>query len=85
MSVEKIGRYVDIGKKEGARLVLGGEEYAVLSRPLLAGPRPIPAPKPVEPEPAAVVIVAKSEDASAAARKAWETRRARAAARRSHR
>jgi hypothetical protein len=52
---------------------------------LLAGPRPIPAPKPVEPEPAAVVIVAKSEDASAAARKAWETRRARAAARRSHR
>ena len=53
-----------------------------LDSDLLAGPRPIPAPKPVEPEPAkpAAVVIAMSP-----ARKAWETRRARAAAQRNHR
>ena len=60
-----------------------------LESDLLAGPRPIPVPKPVEPEPAKAVVIAitaKSSDASSAARKAWETRRARAAAaQRSHR
>jgi hypothetical protein len=58
-----------------------------LESDLLAGPRPIPAPTPVEPEPVTAVVIAvtKSPDASAAARKAWATRRARAAARRSHR
>ena len=56
-----------------------------LESDLLAGPRPIPAPKPIEPAQKTVVIVAQSSEASTAARKAWATRRARAAAQRSHR
>jgi len=65
-----------------------------LDSDLLAGPRPIPSPKPAEPvheasRPATLVVMATGKPnesrQSAAARKAWETRRARAAARRSHR
>ena len=62
-----------------------------LDSDLLAGPRPMPAPKVIESEAPKAIIVAitkpaeRSDRASAAARKAWETRRARAAARGRHR
>jgi hypothetical protein len=56
-----------------------------LESDLLAGPRPIPAPKPAEPAPTVspVIIAVRSKTSdlgdvrSLAARKAWETRRAR--------